>query len=128
MVGGTTRSVSGAAFRRIASSSTLAPRVLKMRLTLAVCRANPNWIPIKPKHMFHICQNDSVGLLFIAPSQEYCALRCCIRVGRGACPLLDVVRDGRLRRRDRKSVVSGKSVSVSVDLGGRRIIKNQNST
>src|SRR3546814_19864751 len=26
-------------------------------------------------------------------------------------------------RRDRKSVVSGKSVSVSVDLGGRRIIK-----
>src|SRR3546814_16451354 len=25
---------------------------------------------------------------------------------------------------DRKSVVSGKSVSVSVDLGGRRIIKN----
>src|SRR3546814_19277407 len=26
---------------------------------------------------------------------------------------------------DRKSVVSGKSVSVSVDLGGRRIIKNK---
>src|SRR3546814_8777013 len=60
-----------------------------MRLTLAFCRANPNWIPRKPKHMFHICQNDSVGLLFIAPSQEYCALRCCIRVGRGGCPLLD---------------------------------------
>src|SRR3546814_14425843 len=29
----------------------------------------------------------------------------------------------RPRRRDRKSVVSGKSVSVRVDLGGRRIIK-----
>src|SRR3546814_18783641 len=28
--------------------------------------------------------------------------------------------------RDRKSVVSGKSVSVRVDLGGRRIIKNKN--
>src|SRR3546814_20760590 len=28
-------------------------------------------------------------------------------------------------RRDRKSVVSGKSVSVRVDLGGRRIIKKQ---
>src|SRR3546814_16847558 len=27
---------------------------------------------------------------------------------------------------DRKSVVSGKSVSVSVDLGGRRIIKKKN--
>src|SRR3546814_15099790 len=29
---------------------------------------------------------------------------------------------------DRKSVVSGKSVSVRVDLGGRRIIKKQNDT
>src|SRR3546814_15942369 len=29
------------------------------------------------------------------------------------------------RKRDRKSVVSGKSVSVRVDLGGRRIIKNK---
>src|SRR3546814_18218129 len=30
--------------------------------------------------------------------------------------------------RDRKSVVSGKSVSVRVDLGGRRIIKKKNNT
>src|SRR3546814_19983144 len=30
-----------------------------------------------------------------------------------------------LPNRDRKSVVSGKSVSVRVDLGGRRIIKNK---
>src|SRR3546814_19885382 len=29
-------------------------------------------------------------------------------------------------KRDRKSVVSGKSVSVRVDLGGRRIIKKKN--
>src|SRR3546814_11383264 len=29
---------------------------------------------------------------------------------------------------DRKSVVSGKSVSVRVDLGGRRIIKNKTNT
>src|SRR3546814_17658125 len=29
-------------------------------------------------------------------------------------------------RRDRKSVVSGKSVSVRVDLGGRRIVKKTN--
>src|SRR3546814_12824611 len=29
---------------------------------------------------------------------------------------------------DRKSVVSGKSVSVRVDLGGRRIIQKQNTT
>src|SRR3546814_13231670 len=30
--------------------------------------------------------------------------------------------------KDRKSVVSGQSVSVRVDLGGRRIIKNKNIT
>src|SRR3546814_13621765 len=30
--------------------------------------------------------------------------------------------------KDRKSVVSGKSVSVRVDLGGRRIIKKKNNT
>src|SRR3546814_13791833 len=33
----------------------------------------------------------------------------------------------RLQAEDRKSVVSGKSVSVRVDLGGRRIIKKQMS-
>src|SRR3546814_19805740 len=32
-----------------------------------------------------------------------------------------------LRRKDRKSVVSGKSVSVRVDLGGRGIIKKKKS-
>src|SRR3546814_9278898 len=32
---------------------------------------------------------------------------------------------GRGRRRDRKSVVSGKSVAVRVDIGGRRIIKKK---
>src|SRR3546814_17493418 len=35
---------------------------------------------------------------------------------------------GMLATRDRKSVVSGKSVSVRVDLGGRRIIKNKKHT
>src|SRR3546814_11267537 len=34
----------------------------------------------------------------------------------------------RRRVQDRKSVVSGKSVSVRVDLGGRRIIKKTKST
>src|SRR3546814_20704350 len=33
--------------------------------------------------------------------------------------------DQRLQWRDRKSVVYGKSVSVRVDLGGRRILKNK---
>src|SRR3546814_11710751 len=32
------------------------------------------------------------------------------------------------RRADRKSVVSGKSVSVRVDLGGRRVIKKKNTS
>src|SRR3546814_20730962 len=36
-------------------------------------------------------------------------------------------RDGILHRLDRKSVVEGKSVSVRVELGGRRIIKKNNS-
>src|SRR3546814_19903756 len=35
-------------------------------------------------------------------------------------------RDSSIRTGDRKSVVEGKSVSVRVDLGGRRIIKNTN--
>src|SRR3546814_13980354 len=34
-------------------------------------------------------------------------------------------RSDQCRRRDRKSVVQGKSVSVRVDLGGRRIIKKK---
>src|SRR3546814_13254090 len=36
-------------------------------------------------------------------------------------------RGGYGRREDRKSVVQGKSVSVRVDLGGRRIIKKTNN-
>src|SRR3546814_13766090 len=36
------------------------------------------------------------------------------------------VRTERFHREDRKSVVQGKSVSVRVDLGGRRIIKKKN--
>ena len=35
---------------------------------VGVPRAKPNWMPRKPKHMFQICQNDSVGLVVIAPS------------------------------------------------------------
>src|SRR5690349_14946844 len=27
-----------------------------MALTLAICSAQPNWMPRKPKHMFQICQ------------------------------------------------------------------------
>src|SRR3546814_20849078 len=37
----------------------------------------------------------------------------------------DVSRDGCWAERDRKSVVSGKSVSVRVDLGSRRMIKKK---
>src|SRR3546814_12658002 len=63
---------------------------------------------------------------------------------RRRCPVLQAARRGprpaprdRARRadhyrgrfdRDRKSVVSGESVSVRVDLGGRRIIKKKNCT
>src|SRR3546814_12998054 len=49
--------------------------------------------------------------------------------GRPAVPLDGSGAVARLGDRDldRKSVVSGKSVSVRVDLGGRRIIKKKNS-
>src|SRR3546814_16987626 len=56
--------------------------------------------------------------------------------GRAAAPHLALADEGagpggggpacRGARRDRKSVVEGKSVSVRVDLGGRRIIKKKN--
>src|SRR3546814_18133194 len=43
--------------------------------------------------------------------------------------MLEAIRafDRQLHTADRKSVVSGKSVSVRVDLGGRRIIKKKTS-
>src|SRR3546814_21196246 len=41
--------------------------------------------------------------------------------------VMHVGRRPRRVKRDRKSVVSGKSVSVRVDLGGRRIIKKKNN-
>src|SRR3546814_18349308 len=45
-----------------------------------------------------------------------------IRLAAGDCPVSPV------RHQDRKSVVSGKSVSVRVYLGGRRILKKKNTT
>ena len=43
-------------------SSTFAPSVSKILLTLAFCSAKPIWIPRNPKLMFQISQNVSVGL------------------------------------------------------------------
>src|SRR3546814_19132242 len=42
----------------------------------------------------------------------------------GLCPLGDVIDRYDDHTADRKSVVEGKSVSVRVDIGGRRLIKN----
>src|SRR3546814_14841875 len=50
----------------------------------------------------------------------------CPRPSPPVTPCAPIPRDARRRPRpDRKSVVSGKSVSVRVDLGGRRIIKKK---
>src|SRR3546814_16744627 len=46
----------------------------------------------------------------------------------GALEFQDLVAAGEGARQARKSVVSGKSVSVSVDLGGRRIITKNKLT
>src|SRR3546814_16648048 len=43
----------------------------------------------------------------------------CVCILRNTCNIC-------MRMRDRKSVVKGKSVSVRVDLGGRRILKKKN--
>src|SRR3546814_18911759 len=51
-----------------------------------------------------------------------------VELGAVCNALLEFGRLGlQLRVGDRKSVVSGKSVSVRVDLGGRRIIKKKNT-
>jgi len=36
-----------------------------MRLVLVFCSAKPNWMPKKPKLMFHNCQKVSRGLLMM---------------------------------------------------------------
>src|SRR3546814_2370134 len=48
--------------------------------------------------------------------------------GRARCPAHQGQQGGEHRAADRKSGVTGKSVSVRVDLGGRRIIKKKNIT
>ena len=65
MMGWTIRPVSGAATHNIGMSSTRAPSVSKILLTLEFCRAKPNWIPRNPKLMFQICQNVSGGFCFV---------------------------------------------------------------
>src|SRR3546814_2162986 len=48
---------------------------------------------------------------------------------RSACARLDIFGEkADLLRQDRKSVVSGKSVSVRVDIGGRRLIKKKKTS
>jgi len=62
MIGWTISPVIGAAIHRIASSSTSAPSVWKIRLTLPFWRSKPIWMPRKPKLMFQICAGDRAGL------------------------------------------------------------------
>ena len=45
LIGWMSNPETGAAIHKIGMSSTFAPSVSKIRLTLAFCRANPNWMP-----------------------------------------------------------------------------------
>src|SRR3546814_15251109 len=49
------------------------------------------------------------------------------KMDKPVAPYLNAMAIGDLRFQDRKSVVEGKSVSVRVDRGGRRIIKKKNT-
>src|SRR3546814_11100364 len=95
-----------------------------------------------------VCSSDLTGLFFSADGSGPSGLRClclyrisllaqlalcifqrlCRLLGQGGtlcCSRTAVVRSA---AEDRKSVVLGKSVSVRVDLGGRRIIKKKITT
>src|SRR3546814_18628964 len=66
---------------------------------------------------------SAVRPLLPASSQPF-AVHICGSPEPRACSVPDrATHAGHFRSADRKSVVSGKSVSVRVDLGGRRIIK-----
>src|SRR3546814_20823444 len=58
----------------------------------------------------------------------YCGVGCSFKAEMRGNEVVRMVpyKDGKANRGDRKSVVEGKSVSVRVDLGGRRIIKKKN--
>src|SRR3546814_14751148 len=73
----------------------------------------------------HILARELLGQP--AFEREVVGLRRGERLG-GEIGAAEGVEADELLQRDRKSVVSGKRVSVRVDLGGRRIIKQKNTT
>src|SRR3546814_15016629 len=84
----------------------------------------PGWRRVRGRKVFPPCWCVAI-LSLIHRRQHQCSsglwTRICFNERSRNCP------DGRGRRgqADRKSVVWGKSVSVRVDLGGRRIIKKK---
>src|SRR3546814_13163711 len=87
-----------------------------------------------------VCSSDLIGADDLAAeddtriSHRHRTRSSLSRVGRAAPGRAQRLSDrrhharSRVARRDRKSVVEGKSVSVRVDLGGRRFIKTKNKT
>src|SRR3546814_19970344 len=81
--------------------------------------------PSLPRSSMTCCSSLSFGVYTLRRQQASSSLKKSFSLSHGPFSSTSTDRPAWARRRDRKSVVTGKRVSVRVDLGGRRIIKKQ---
>src|SRR3546814_13082288 len=100
-------------------SSDVCSSDLYARAPIEPCPAGsrPTWFGSMRQGVDNLAFGNDAGVAGVTPLRDFRTQRC--KVGQLAIDFRDV------DRRDRKSVVEGKSVSVRVDLGGRRIIKKK---
>src|SRR3546814_11911838 len=100
-------------FRRVLFRSKKAPNIRNMMM-LALAVAASALLPRNCPTQIELTEPDNVWRMFDASV--------------GSAKRIKVLVIGPCVRSDRKSVVSVKSVSVRVDLGGRRILKKKNAS